>query len=160
MLTKLTWKKLRSQLDYNQETGWLTWKVAKQRIQKGVRAGNVSVDGKHRMVTICGENWGEHRLIWFWMTGVVPILYVDHKNRDGTQNWWGNLRLATHGQNYVNSMTFGVMRGIQHRGGEKYRVRLNYDDRRHSQQVIGLEKAIEFRRRWELTHWGEFACER
>lgn len=94
------------------------------------------------------------------MTGDDPGLYIDHKNRIKDQNWWDNLRLATHGQNYINSTYFGEMRGIYHRGGEKYRVRISHASKRYNVQVLGLENAKELHRKLELEHYGEFACDR
>ena len=43
-----------------------------------------------------------HRIAWAWMTGKWP-LYVDHKDRDGGNNKWINLREATCSQNHFNT---------------------------------------------------------
>lgn len=43
-----------------------------------------------------------HRLAWVIMTGVEPVALVDHKNGNGLDNKWANLRAATHGQNNSN----------------------------------------------------------
>jgi hypothetical protein len=156
----LTWEELRSQLHYNKRTGWLTWKIAKPRIRIGQRAGSVQVNGT-RVITICGQNWLEHRLIWFWVIGQDPgDLYVDHKNRVRDDNRWCNLRLATHGQNYVNSMTFGNMRGIMRRSDRCWRVRSIVGGRRKSFHVKTLSAAKRLRRKLEVQEWGGFACRR
>lgn len=153
----LTWKELREQLDYNPQTGWLTWKVSKSRIQRGTRAGHPHVSGA-REVTICGYTFREHRLIWFWVTGKDPgNCYVDHKNRKRWDNRWRNLRKATHGQNYVNSDYGGKMRGIQQRGN-KWRVRTNVNGKRCSFTRDTYLAAKRLRNKLERQEWGEFAC--
>ena len=156
----LTWKELREQLNYNKKTGWLTWKVCKPRIRPGMRAGCEHVSG-HREITICGEVWREHRLIWFWVTGQDPgERYIDHRNRVGNDNRWRNLRKATHGQNYVNSEHGGLMRGIHQRGPCHFRVRSHVNGKRASFTTRTLTAAVRLRRKLERQEWGEFACTR
>lgn len=158
----LAHKELRETLDYNPETGWLTWKVRRSRIQKGARAGGQHGKG-HRALIVAGFGFLEHRLIWFWMTGALPPKerYIDHKNRKSDDNRWCNLRLATHGQNYVNSKVFGRMRGIMKRGENSYRVRVNDGQgRRLSFTAHSYLAARRLRNRLEKQYWGEFACAR
>lgn len=64
------------------------------------------------------------------------------------------------GQNYVNSETFGPMRGILFRGPNKFRVRSIVDGSRVSFQVKTLSAAKRLRRKLERQEWGEFACQR
>jgi Demerecviridae HNH endonuclease len=158
--------RLREQLDYNPETGILTWKISKPRIHIGMRAGSLHCK-KHRGITFEGKNYLEHRLIWVWMTGEEPTEYIDHKNRVRDDNRWENLREASHAENYINSQTFGRMRGIYPRyykkSGTKYRVRINTRvprERIDLGEFSDLEEAIAARRAKEIEIWGEFACER
>ena len=154
----LTWEELREQLDYDPETGWLTWKVSKPRIRKGQRAGYPHSNG-HRDIEICGFQFREHRLIWWWMTGEDPgDKYVDHENRRPANNSWKNLRKATHGQNYVNSETFGSNRGINKKGENQYRVRITFEKKRYSKTVRTLLEAKQLRDKLEIELYGEFAC--
>jgi hypothetical protein len=155
---KISWQTLRDHLRYNQRTGWLTWNTSKPRIRKGQRAGYQHSKG-HRRIEVNGKDYSEHRLIWFWMTKHWPPEYVDHKNRIPNDNRWHNLRLATHGQNYINSKTFGPMRGIMKRGGS-YRVRSIVKGKRISHTVRNLSAAKKLRRRLEIQEWGEFTCTR
>ena len=57
----LAHKELRETLDYNPETGWLTLKVRRSRIQKGARAGGQHGKG-HRALIVAGFGFLEHRL--------------------------------------------------------------------------------------------------
>jgi hypothetical protein len=156
----LTYEEIRAQLHYNQRTGWLTWRVSKPRVTLGMRAGSTHKKG-HREITVCGKPYREHRVIWFWMTGEWPNeKYVDHKNHKRNDNRWCNLRKATHGQNYINSNTFGSMRGINVRGPSQFRVRSIVNGERKSYQVKTLIAAQRLRRKLEKQEWGEFACRR
>ena len=155
----LTWEELRQQLDYDTKMGWLTWKMAKPRIHVGRRAGSFRLKGEHRDITICGQNWIEHRLIWFWMTGKDPgDAYVDHKNRRRTDNRWENLRLANHSQNYVNSKHFGPSRGIRKNKEGEYRVRISLNHVERSKNVRTYLAAKRLRNKWERELYGEFSC--
>lgn len=156
----ITLDEVRSQLSYNKRTGHLTWEVNKPRIRKGLRAGSWHIKG-HREITVCGQVFREHRLIWWMVTGQDPgDLYIDHKNMQRDDNRWCNLRKATHSQNYINSKTFGPMRGIVQRGPRTFRVRTIVDGRRRSFHVRTLVAAKQLRRKLEIKEWGEFACRR
>lgn len=159
-LGPLTWEEAREQIDYNPDTGVLIWKVCKPRIRPGRRAGYPHLKGM-RAIVVCGTGFLEHRFIWFWMTGKDPgDLYIDHKNRNPSDNRWQNLRLATHGQNYINSKTFGPTRGIQKRGEGAYRVRITHNKIRYSYQVDSYWAAKRLRNKLERELYGEFACTR
>src|SRR5262249_53313420 len=63
-----------------------------------------------------------HRMIWMWMTGEDPgKMEIDHKDRNGLNNKWDNLRLSTHSQNHFNkaSPKRDLPRGV-HRNGKKF----------------------------------------
>ena len=59
---------------------------------------------KHR-----GKWYGAHRIVWYLNTGEDPgTSEIDHKDRDETNNTFGNLRLANRGQNVANRFFLGV----------------------------------------------------
>lgn len=143
----LTHEEARSHIDYDPETGILTWKIRKPRIHPGRRAGNASKNSKkpYRGITVCGHGMPEHVFIWFWMTGEWPPtgMQVDHRNRKHDDNRWENLRLATPHQNQRNTDRYGENRGIQIRDGAKglrYRVRIR---ERGNSRNIGTFDTIE-----------------
>ena len=43
-------------------------------------------------------------VVWLFMTGVWPSQTLDHKDRNGFNYAWGNLREATHSQNCANKI--------------------------------------------------------
>jgi hypothetical protein len=108
---KLTLKRLLQVLYIDPEAGECRWKVAKaRRIKVGSRAGTVlktpkSNDLYYRQIQIDDKIYYEHILIWFFVTKKWPVRDLDHKNRDGLDNRFKNLRLATDSQNHGNNKT-------------------------------------------------------
>lgn len=89
---------LRSTFRYEPESGAL--------FRGSARAGSLSGQGRYRSVSVCGQQMSEHVVIWAIVTGSYPETTVDHENRDGTDNRWSNLRLATSSQQQANRGLF------------------------------------------------------
>lgn len=98
---KLTYERVRELLNYDPETGVFTLLI--DRNKGRYKAGHVlGTDMKrYRMMEIEGEKYLAHRFAWFWMTGLWPDR-IDHKDEDGFNNRWANLREATVSQNAMN----------------------------------------------------------
>jgi hypothetical protein len=93
--------RLHELLNYDPETGALTWKVSNApRRVGGRKAGYVDGNG-YVMVGIDGKKYCAHRLIFMMMTGSAPV-QIDHKDRVRHNNAWTNLRAATRSQNSAN----------------------------------------------------------
>lgn len=103
---------VRSILNYDQDTGIFTWKQ-RADIRKrnwntrfaGQEAGTVKTnkDGKqYRQIVICYRIYRAHRLAWLYVTGEWPNAEIDHRDLDGTNNRFANLRPATRGENGMN----------------------------------------------------------
>ena len=141
---KLTAKRLRSLLDYDKASGVFTWKVARGRVAAGAKAGT-PFPGKngHRRVRIFVDNRPHlaHRLAWLWMKGedrdtmrIVPE-QIDHRDTDGANNRWRNLRAATQAQNQRNTCA----RSHNHSGHKWVRTKFYQSGRVAYQAVIGAE---------------------
>lgn len=102
MAELITAERLREVLHYDPLTGVFTWlERISIRIKVGDEAGWIQ-DG-HRFIGIEGRDYPVARLAWLYMTGEWPPHFIDHKDLDGTNNVWLNLRPATNAQNVQNS---------------------------------------------------------
>jgi hypothetical protein len=100
-----------AELSYDPLSGWIEWLVSPQRGTKkraGDRAGTLCDKGRYRRLTF----WRlpneriyvfEHNLAFYLREGEWPSLSIDHRDRDGTNNKWDNLRLATARQQQIPS---------------------------------------------------------
>lgn len=96
---------LREHLHYDPETGIWTWlKPRAQWISPGAVAGATARFGTHqyRVIKIFQKIYLAHRLAFFYVTGGWPENEIDHKNGNGLDNRWQNLRPATRQQNGQN----------------------------------------------------------
>lgn len=89
--------RLRSALDYNPDTGVLTWASVNKHSSKRVGdvAGCVDKSGtgpNYVVIWIDNKSYRAHRLAFQIVTGLVPVGEIDHRNGDGTDNRWCNLR--------------------------------------------------------------------
>ena len=90
---------VRQLLDYDPETGVLTWR------KNGKVAGSIRRDSGYVNIDIGGVKYKAHRIIWWLLyPGPVPDL-IDHRDLNPTNNRPDNLRAATHSQNKTNRRT-------------------------------------------------------
>jgi len=106
---------LKEILDYNETTGFFTWKERNRKYfksdrafnawnskMKGKRAGNKNTIN-YRTIRIQQENHLEHRLIFIYLYGSVDSdVHIDHINNIRDDNRIKNLRIATPEQNSKN----------------------------------------------------------
>lgn len=97
----LTVEYLRSILDYDPETGILRWRADRRHKRAGQVAGTISETG-HLRIWIKGHIYMVHRLIWLMVTESWPKSFIDHKDMNGGNNRWDNLREATMEENQRN----------------------------------------------------------
>ena len=138
-------------LNYDSETGILTWKETKRNRKKGERAG--CVDNLGYRVLSCGSNrnFKAHRLIWKLMTGEDPKGTIDHINGDRDDNRWENLREADMSQQNFNKKS----RGYNKRGNAYQVVVRAYGEIRRK-TVHTEEDAIKTRDEFRKELWGEY----
>jgi outer membrane protein assembly factor BamB len=169
MKTHLTAERLRELLDYNPLTGVFYWKQNYHRRLIGSAAGSLFVTAKgyrYLRIRVSGRNYFSHRLAYLWMTGKWPDHHVDHRDGNGLNNRWRNLRDASQSQNRANATCrrnkVGLKGVTAHKspctGIVRYEARIAVDGKRiclgtfltpevaHAAYVAAAEK-----------HFGEFA---
>lgn len=144
---------LRQLLRYEPETGKLFWRERgpewfpspkAHAVWNGRFAGAEALatdNGKgYRKGKIHGRDHSAHRVIWAMMTGAWPNEEVDHRDGDGQNNRWLNLREATRLQNMKNQRisrrsSSGIKGVSWHSGAKKWMAQISSNGR-HS--YLGL----------------------
>ena len=87
-LMTITAERLRELLDYDPDTGFLTWRVSRSKSgyydRPGVRAGCIKICGRHphRYIQIDGHGYQSARLAWLHVHGEWPKrIYRDNGDR-------------------------------------------------------------------------------
>ena len=115
---KFTHDYIKSIIDYNHKTGSISWKVRPQehfKTKKAVAVWNGKYSGKtagcnhtnqngkqYRLISIDSKRYVEHRVIWFLVTGKLPVNDIDHIDGNGLNNKIKNLRDVTRAENNKN----------------------------------------------------------
>lgn len=131
---------LRERLDYDPETGALTWK-ANAALPKGwntKHAGDpaftrIAANG-YRVSSIDGRPQLAHRIAWALHHGAWPTHEIDHINGNKADNRISNLRDIPHVQNQRNmcrhrSNTSGVNGVSFHKRDKRYRAYIEVNGR-------------------------------
>ena len=163
----LTAERLREVIQYDPDTGKLTWRKRRAGVRFGAEAGCSwhRPDGRmsYRTVYVDGYFYRGHVLAWLYMTGEWPSGDVDHRDGDGLNNCWGNLRAATRTQNNANQrLAITNKTGIKGvsfcRATGRYKAQIHIDGKNknlgrfHTIEEAGDAYAVAARR-----HFGEFA---
>ncbi len=146
----LTYEMTRKLINYNPDTGIVTWK------DSGEIASKINKSSKgyiRKMIYIGGYSFVEARVIWLYMTGDWPTYVIDHINRDTLDNRWCNLRDVPVSENNKNvSLTKNNKTGysgIYLSPYDKYLCLVKRDNKSH---FIGsfdtIEEAFKARVAW------------
>ena len=102
-MNKLTQTQIKSLFTY--KDGELYWKIAKQKIHIGDKAGSLNKITGYYKIGINGKQYRTHRLIYLYHHGYLPK-YIDHINCNKSDNNIENLREVTNSQNGMNSKSY------------------------------------------------------
>lgn len=164
-MTNITQSELRALFDYDAETGVFTRRVdmALHKFKAGSPAG-LGKHGSHAQIKIRGRSYKTHRLAWLYVYGEWPNGWLDHVNRNPSDNRIANLRVATPSQNKMNcdlradnsSGHKGVTwvssrrRWVSHCTVNKVRKQLGY--------FKDKQAAIDAYETYAKAHHGDFYC--
>lgn len=150
---------------YDPVSGVFTWARPKgTKIKAGQVAGHINPLG-YVVLGFGRKLFLAHRLAWFIMTGDLPPAYLDHVNRNQSDNSWQNIRSATACQNMynrtLNKNSSSKAKGVTwHSLARKWHARISIQGKRVS---IGLfhskEQAAAAYAFMADLHHGDFACE-
>ncbi len=156
----ITQEQLKEVLHYCPETGVFTWLVGnKRRVHAGDVAGCVNrrkqCGKSYRHVGVHNREYLAHRLAFLYMTGEFPENEVDHKDGDGLNNIWTNLRAVTGLENHKNmrkpaSNTSGTVGVYWCKQTRKWQSQISYAGRQvtlgrfhDKEDAIAARKAAE-----------------
>ena len=156
--SKLSHEYLLEILEYFPDTGIFVWKLNLSRWNRiGKEAGykNKS-DGRFR-IAINRSLYLRSRLAWFYVHGVWPKNFIDHRNRIRDDDRIENLREATSQENNWNTITIRKKNNYLPKGiyysGSKFKVMLRH---KNKQKYFGtfnnLDDAIKCRDEFEMLH--------
>lgn len=92
-MPRLTVERVRELLDYDPETGLLTWRCQRGPRIAGDHAGGICPLG-YIQIMVDGHNYRAHRLAWLLTHGTWPTKFIDHLNGIRDDNRLENLRDA------------------------------------------------------------------
>ncbi|RWO22811.1 HNH endonuclease [Mesorhizobium sp.] len=137
----ITAEYVRSRIDYDPETGILTWKARPVRnpIDKMWNTRFAGTTIRHTQTSgyiqfkLDGKNYLGQHIAWVIAHGVWPAHLVDHENRIRDDNRLSNLRDATRSQNNSNTKpysnnTLGFRGAWQN--GKRWAVRISSQGKR------------------------------
>ena len=154
--------------DYDAETGHLYWRVQTNATPKGKPAGTVA---RHKVekytsyinVSILGDRYKAHRIIWLMQTGEWPKGHIDHIDGNGLNNAWSNLREATISQNAMNQRvrsdsTSGIKGVSYDKKRDMWYVYIDVNKKRkHLGRYETMQEAANVRAAAEGEYHGEYA---
>ena len=130
---------------------------------KVLKDGTLGKRKQYTKITIDYKNYEPYRLAWLYMTGAWPTKFIDHINRDRTDNRWSNLREATYAENNRNTSirsdnTSGYKGVSWHKFKSKWRAEIKVDSiSKHLGYFSTKEEAYAAYIQAAKLYHGEFA---
>lgn len=160
---EITQEELKEVLDYNSETGVFRWNIYRASNAKaGDIAGGLQNCG-YCVIQYKRKIYTAHRLAWLYFYGELSEdKFVDHIDRDKTNNRISNLRLCTNSENQKNrkknsNNTSGYKGVYWNKAAGKWVVRPKLNGiKYYLGYYIDKEEAIAAYQVFCIQHHGEF----
>lgn len=149
-------------LRYDAETGKFFWlESLSNRVKIGTEAGFSNGHG-YLMIGIKGKKYSAHRLAWLYVYGSMPKKFIDHINRNKSDNRIENLRECDKRQNAGNCKLYST-NSTGHRGIywieriKKFEAAITIDNKKRSLGYFAeIKDAIAKYDEVAIAHFGEF----
>ena len=117
---------LRELFDYDPATGVLTNKVRRSTRLPGTRAGTRRPDG-YWLIGVNKKMYLLHRVAWAVHFGAEPEGFLDHRDRNPSNNSLNNLRVSDYSKNAANVLSKRKFPGVTwDKGKWTAKFRTNY----------------------------------
>lgn len=99
----LTQEELKERLSYDADTGLFTWNysMANGKVRYKSIAGRIGNRG-YIQISVNKSLYLAHRLVWLYIHGEFPAVFIDHIDGNPSNNRISNLRPATRVENQRN----------------------------------------------------------
>jgi HNH endonuclease len=145
----LTHARLKELLSYDPKTGIFTWNIERGLVRPGTTAGTTDHEG-YVQIHLEGKKYRAHRLAYFYMTQEWPPHWMDHINRNRSDNRWVNLRPVTERLNYYNTSDYrNNTSGVKGVHWNKRISRWVAKIGAHKAYFDKFEDAVRTRKHWE-----------
>lgn len=85
---------------------WKFYKGGSSKVNK--KAGHMERNG-YRRITLYKKGYNHSRLVWIYHKGyIIDKLFIDHKDRNSTNDNINNLRMVTNQENQFNTYAKGI----------------------------------------------------
>lgn len=155
---------LRSLVDYNPDSGVLTWHKSRKNAIRGSVVGALNMKG-YLICGLLGRRYLAHHVAWTLFYGKVPEADLDHINGVKSDNRISNLREVTNSQNMMNTElrqdnTSGA-KGVSWDNTKKlWMATITVKSKIHYLgRFKDLDEAIDLRKKAEEHYHGTFAWE-
>jgi hypothetical protein len=144
-------------LAYDPLTGLFWWK---KNLGRKIKAGTMCgvPRGYHITIGFQRRRYLAHRLAWVLVTGQQPPSVIDHKDADGRNNRWANLRAATDALNGANRRRQGTHSKGTHNLKGRWQAHIRVNGKKLHLGSFGTEEEAHAAYvKAAIEHFGEFA---
>ena len=160
MKPELTQELVRNLFEY--KDGFLYWKVKRQKIQIGKKAGSFNKSNEYYNIKINNKNYLTHRIIFLYHYSYLPK-YIDHIDRNKLNNNIENLRPVTLSQNQWNKKprknTSSIYKGVSwQKTANKWKseIRINNKPQYLGLFINEIDAALAYNKK-AIELFGEYA---